>query len=126
MRPPFSTCDGGSMSRTAARLSAGRIPARAYVSTGRQTLPIPHPDRQGRPACRQGVQFETAARCWGLQEGQPVVVYDDWNRAGSARAWWRLTAARIPGVRILDGGLAAWKAVGRELSMPGPVIRETG
>jgi thiosulfate/3-mercaptopyruvate sulfurtransferase len=35
-------------------------------------------------------------------------VYDDWNRAGSARAWWVLTAAAIPDVRILDGGLGAW------------------
>jgi len=52
-------------------------------------------------------------------------VYDDWNRAGSARAWWVLTAAGIPGVRILDGGLAAWKAVGGTLDA-GPVIREPG
>ena len=36
------------------------------------------------------------------------MVYDDWNRAGSARAWWVLTAAGIPDVRILDGGLGAW------------------
>ena len=48
----------------------------------------------------------------------PVVVYDDWNRAGSARAWWVLTAAGVPDVRILDGGWSAWKSAG------GPV--ETG
>jgi thiosulfate/3-mercaptopyruvate sulfurtransferase len=54
-------------------------------------------------------------RRWGIREGQPVVVYDDWNRAGSSRAWWVLTAAGIPNVRILDGGLAAWTAAGGAL-----------
>ncbi len=34
------------------------------------------------------------------------MVYDDWNRAGSGRAWWVLTAAGLGNVRILDGGLA--------------------
>jgi len=85
----------------------GHIPGAVYVSledelsdhavTGRGRHPLP-----------SGRDVEAAGRRWGLRQGVPVVVYDDWNRAGSARAWWVLTAAGIADVRILDGGLAAW------------------
>jgi thiosulfate/3-mercaptopyruvate sulfurtransferase len=85
----------------------GHIPGAVYVSledelsdhtvTGRGRHPLP-----------SGRNLETAARRWGIRQGVPVVVYDDWNRAGSARAWWVLGAAGIPNVRILDGGLRAW------------------
>jgi thiosulfate/3-mercaptopyruvate sulfurtransferase len=54
-----------------------------------------------------------------------VVVYDDWNRAGSARAWWVLTAAGLANVRILDGGLSAWRSSGESLAT-GPVVAEPG
>ncbi len=64
---------------------------------------------RGRHPLPSGRDLEAAARRWGVRGGVPVVVYDDWNRAGSARAWWVLTAAGIPDVRILDGGLAAWR-----------------
>nr|WP_264060988.1 sulfurtransferase [Mycolicibacterium psychrotolerans] len=85
----------------------GHLPGAVYVSldddlsdhsvTGRGRHPLP-----------SGSSVQAAARRWGVRTGVPVVVYDDWNRAGSARAWWVLTAAGIPDVRILDGGLAAW------------------
>ncbi|MDY6995213.1 MAG: sulfurtransferase [Actinomycetota bacterium] len=94
--------------------SAGHIPGAAYVSledeladhsvTGRGRHPLP-----------SGDAVEVAARRWGMRAGAPTVVYDDWNRAGSSRAWWVLTAAGIADVRILDGGLAAWVAAGGEL-----------
>lgn len=48
------------------------------------------------------------------------MTYDDWNRAASARAWWVLTAAGLQNIRILDGGLSAWRSAGRPLES-GPV-----
>jgi thiosulfate/3-mercaptopyruvate sulfurtransferase len=93
----------------------GHLPGAVYVSlddelsdhsiTGRGRHPLP-----------SGRSIEAAARRWGVRTGVPTVVYDDWNRAGSARAWWVLTAAGIADVRILDGGLAAWRAAGGNLA----------
>lgn len=80
---------------------------------------------RGRHPLPSGDALQAAARRWGVREGQPVVVYDDWNRAGSARAWWVLTAAGLPDVRILDGGLGAWTAA-RGALQTGPVEPEPG
>ncbi|BBZ11796.1 sulfurtransferase [Mycobacterium branderi] len=102
----------------------GHIPGAVYVSledeltdhavTGRGRHPLP-----------SGRSVEAAARRWGIRRGVPVVAYDDWNRAGSARAWWVLTAAGLDDVRILDGGLAAWLAAGGPLEA-GTVTPEPG
>jgi thiosulfate/3-mercaptopyruvate sulfurtransferase len=80
---------------------------------------------RGRHPLPSGGHVEAAARRWGIRSGVPIVVYDDWNRAGSARAWWVLTAAGISGVRILDGGLGAWTASGGALET-GSVTPEPG
>ncbi|MCB1264699.1 MAG: sulfurtransferase [Mycobacterium sp.] len=103
---------------------SGHIPGAVYVSleddlsdhsrTGRGRHPLP-----------TGAAIQAAARAWGIRQDQPIVVYDDWNRAGSSRAWWVLTAAGLPDVRILDGGLAAWSAAGGALQ-PGELIPEPG
>jgi thiosulfate/3-mercaptopyruvate sulfurtransferase len=93
----------------------GHIPGAVYVSlenelsdhtiTGRGRHPLP-----------SGRSVEASARRWGVRQGVPTVVYDDWNRAGSARAWWVLTAAGLADVRILDGGLSAWRSAGDSLA----------
>ena len=102
----------------------GHLPGAVYVSledeltdhtvTGRGRHPLP-----------SGRSVEAAARRWGVRRDVPVVVYDDWNRAGSARAWWVLTAAGLSDVRILDGGLGAWTAAGGALET-GTVVPEPG
>jgi thiosulfate/3-mercaptopyruvate sulfurtransferase len=102
----------------------GHIPGAVYVSledelsdhtiTGRGRHPLP-----------SGRSVEASARRWGMQEDIPTVVYDDWNRAGSARAWWVMTAAGVANVRILDGGLSAWRSTGGSIAT-GPVNPSPG
>ena len=92
----------------------GHLPGAVYVSleeelsdhtiTGRGRHPLP-----------SGRRLEAAARRWGIRQASPAVAYDDWNRVGSSRAWWVLTAAGLPDVRILDGGLSAWQSAGGPL-----------
>jgi thiosulfate/3-mercaptopyruvate sulfurtransferase len=85
----------------------GHLPGAVYVSL-EDELSDHSVAGRGRHPLPSGRALEAAARRWGVRAGVPVVVYDDWNRAGSARAWWVLSAAGIADVRILDGGLAAW------------------
>ncbi|PRC43578.1 sulfurtransferase, partial [Mycobacterium sp. ITM-2017-0098] len=90
-----------------AAYQGGHLPGAVYVSLDDELTDHGVAGR-GRHPLPSGSDLQAAARRWGVRTGVPVVVYDDWNRAGSARAWWVLTAAGIPDVRILDGGLAAW------------------
>jgi thiosulfate/3-mercaptopyruvate sulfurtransferase len=59
----------------------------------------------------------------GVGDGSRVVLYDDMFSAWAARVWWMLRWVGFDRAAILDGGLNAWKAEGRSLSV-GPVSRE--
>ncbi len=102
----------------------GHLPGAVYVSLEDELSDHTVAGR-GRHPLPSGRKLEAAARTWGIQRDALVVVYDDWNRAGSARAWWVLTAAGLATVRILDGGLSAWRAAGRDLET-GPVDPRPG
>ncbi len=103
---------------------SGHLPGAVYVSLD-DDLTDHRVTGRGRHPLPSGTDLQAAARRWGVRNGVPTVVYDDWNRAGSARAWWVLTAAGIDDVRILDGGLSAWSAAGEGLQS-GPVTPEPG
>ncbi len=94
---------------------AGHVPGAVYVdldeqlashggpATGRHPLPTPE-------------AFQQAARSWGLNNGDTVVAYDDAGLLSAARLWWLLRWAGFDGeVRLLDGGLRAWKEAGQPL-----------
>ncbi len=103
---------------------AGHLPGAVYVSL-EEELSDHTRAGLGRHPLPPGAAIQAAARRWGIRRGQPVVVYDDWNRAGSSRAWWVLTAAGLADVRILDGGLPAWRAAGGAVQS-GPVSPPPG
>ncbi|BBX97017.1 sulfurtransferase [Mycobacterium lacus] len=102
----------------------GHLPGAVYVSLEEELSDHTLAGR-GRHPLPSGRSVEAAARRWGIRQDTLVVVYDDWNRAGSARAWWVLTAAGLPNVRILDGGLSAWRSAGEGLQT-GPVSPQLG
>lgn len=103
---------------------AGHLPGAVYVSLEDELSDHLIAGR-GRHPLPSGVSVQAAARRWGIQPDTLVVTYDDWNRAGSARAWWVLTAAGLADVRILDGGLSAWRSAGGSLQT-GPVTPPPG
>jgi thiosulfate/3-mercaptopyruvate sulfurtransferase len=102
----------------------GHLPGAVYVSLEDELSDHAIVGR-GRHPLPSGRALEAAARQWGIRQDDLVVVYDDWNRAGSARAWWVLTAAGLARVRILDGGLSAWRSAGQRLKT-GPVDPRPG
>ncbi|NKY33516.1 sulfurtransferase [Nocardia speluncae] len=103
---------------------AGHLPGAVYVDLENE-LSDHSATGRGRHPLPGGAALQRNLRAWGVRSGTPVVIYDDWNRAGSARAWWVLTAAGLHDVRILDGGLAAWQEAAGSLDT-GQVTPDTG
>src|SRR5262249_6441392 len=60
------------------------------------------------------------ARGWGIDDGDPVVVYDNVAGTKAGRAWFILRWAGLENVRLLDGGYAAWVAGGYPVSTEVP------
>jgi thiosulfate/3-mercaptopyruvate sulfurtransferase len=66
--------------------------------------------------------FEAKMAALGISEEMRIVVYDAPGLLGAARVWWTFRAFDTRNVKILEGGLTAWKAEGRALES-GPVER---
>ena len=109
----------------------GHVPRAVYVDLETE-LAGPASAAAGRHPLPPLTSLESAARRWGISDGSAVVVYDDVGNLSAARAWWLLRWGGVRGVRMLDGGLAAWLTsggpidTGEEVPIPGNVALSAG
>jgi len=95
---------------------AGHIPGAAFVDLERDLSgPVRDDRRGGRHPLPDPERFGAAMRKAGVRRKHPVVVYDDRDGTSAARAWWLLVHHGHDDVRLLDGGIAAWREAGRPL-----------
>ena len=70
-------------------------------------------------------QFAAAMSALGVRDDSRVVLYDAGRSAWAARVWWMLRWVGFDRAALLDGGLAAWTALGQPLSTE-PANRPVG
>ena len=80
------------------------------------------PGAGGRHPLPDLARFQTAMRAIGVCRYRPVVAYDAGSSLAAARLWWLLIDSGHDAVRVLNGGMAAWRTAGLATeSGPSPV-----
>ena len=102
----------------------GHLPGAVYVDLDHELAGRPSA-AEGRHPLPDPARFQEAARRWGVRDGSTVVAYDDLGGMSAARAWWLLRDGGVQDVRVLDGGLAAWRRAGLPLEH-GDVVAQAG
>ena len=97
---------------------AGHIPGAVFFdidAVSDQFSGLPHmlPDSHA---------FAAAAGSMGLSEHDTIVVYDGSGLFSAPRVWWTLKVFGASDVRILDGGLPAWRRAGYPLAAGDPAV----
>ena len=103
----------------AADYEAGHIPGAVFMDLEHlvdSASPLPN-------MLPSAEKFASRMQSLGLGDGSRIVLYDDSPWRTSARAWWMLRLFGAHDVAILDGGLAKWKAEGRDLATGKETLR---
>lgn len=105
---------------------SGHIPGAVFAALDTE-LSTHGKASEGRHPLPSTATLQDAARRWGVRSGDTVIAYDDFRGIAAARAWWLLRQAGVD-VRVLDGGIRAWRAEGFDIATddvspePGDVV----
>ena len=85
---------------------------------------------QGVPIGLAAVADEAGARAsferLGIDDGDLVVLYDDYHNMQAGRIWWAMRYWGFENVRVLDGGWSRWKAEGLPQSVDAAFVTRPG
>ncbi len=85
---------------------------------------IAAPDTELSHMLPDAIMFSSRVRQLGLGDGHRLIIYDSNGFFASARVWWMFRAMGHDDVKVLDGGLAAWQAIGGATENIPPVPAE--
>lgn len=120
-RPPVVVDCQASLSDPAAghrAWMAAHLPGAAHADL-QTDLSAPRDAETGRHPLPDPEVFAQSARVWGVDKERSVVVYDDSNATFAVRCWWLFRWLGHPDVRVLDGGLSAWRRAGLSVESGG-------
>ena len=88
---------------------AAHIPGAVFMDLNKDLASKPNV-QTGRHPLPDVTRIEATIGRLGISRSTPVVVYDAGNGAMAARAWWIFRWLGHSDVRLLDGGMSAWRA----------------
>ncbi|WP_367194871.1 3-mercaptopyruvate sulfurtransferase [Amorphus sp. 3PC139-8] len=107
------------VSPTAAELyKAGHIPGARFFDIDA----IADPDSALPHMLADPSVFETTVGAMGISNETDVIVYDAPGMLSAGRVWWNFRIMGHQRVRVLNGGLRAWRQEGRPVTEEVPVI----
>jgi thiosulfate/3-mercaptopyruvate sulfurtransferase len=101
-----------------AEYAAGHLPGAVWLDFDRDVCGPPGPG--GRHPLPDPEALQAVLRAAGIDDGSPVLVYDDGDGMSAARTWWTLRWAGIEDVRVLLGGFKAWIDAGLPVETQAP------
>src|SRR5688572_12515593 len=104
------------------RYAAGHLPGARFANLESDLSGPPTPGSGRHPLPDPAALAERFGR-WGIGSDTQVVAYDDAGGAYAARLWWLARWLGHDQVAVLDGGIQAWVAAGRELVAGAPEVR---